>query len=156
MTKTEFHNLLVDSSKSAFDFAKNYVSDNLPNDFKYTVRLNSSNDDPNLKQFDIYPSDNDKTIEFITVTEVVELLYRKNKVPVWIDISVESTTKNNTIFQLLCAGRYSDDNNEYYYQKRGTGLFGIKSPVFPPRYNDDGTKFSLKKKKSFWGWLTKT
>lgn len=156
MTKTEFHKLFTDSSKLAFDFAKIYVLDNLPNDFKYNVRLNFSHDDPNLKQFDIYPNDNDKTVELVTATEVVDLLCRKNKVPVWIDISVESIKKDHTVFQLLCSGRYSDDVNEFYYQKGGTGPFGIKSPVFPSGYKDDGTKFSLKKKKSFFGWLTKT
>ncbi|MDH4472869.1 MAG: hypothetical protein QE487_09690 [Fluviicola sp.] len=156
MTKTEFHSLLTDSSKLSFEFAKNYVHDNLPNDFKYTVKLNVSHDDPNLKQFDIYPSDNDKTVELITATEVVDLLCRKNKVPVWLDISVESFNKNHTVFQLLCAGRYSDDANEFYYQKSGTGPFGIKSPVLPASYKDEQTKFSLKKKKSFFAWLTKT
>lgn len=65
MTKTEFHKLFTDSSKLAFDFAKIYVLDNLPNDFKYNVRLNFSHDDPNLKQFDIYPNDNDKTVELL-------------------------------------------------------------------------------------------
>jgi len=154
MTKTEFHNLLTKSSRLSFDFAKNFVLDSLPNNFKYTVKLNFSNDDPTLKQFDIYPSDNDKIVEYITATEVEDLLCRKNKVPVWIDISVESIHKNHTVFQLLCAGRYSDDINEFYYEKGGTGPFGIKSPVFPPGYKNDGTKFRLKKKRSFFNWLT--
>lgn len=145
MTKTAFYKLLTDCSKLAFDFAKNYVLDDLPNDFKYTVRLNFSQDDPNLKQFDIYPNDKDKTVELITATEVVDLLCRKNKVPVWIDISVEAVNKNHTVFQVLCAGRYSDNLNEFYYQKGGTGPFGIKSPAFPLGYKNDGIKFSLKK-----------
>ena len=154
MTKTEFHTLLLDCSRHSFDFAKKYVLDNLPNDFKYTVKLNASNDDPALKQFDIYPNDNDKIVKLISATAVVDLLYRKDKVPVWINISVESIQKNSTVFELLCAGRYSADSNEFYYFKHGTGPFGIKSPTFPPGYKDDGSKFHLKKKKSVFGWLT--
>ena len=53
-------------------------------------------------------------------------------------------------------GKKTDRITEFYYQKGGTGPFGIKSPVFPSGYKDDGTKFSLRKKKSFFGWLTKT
>ena len=154
MTKTEFHTLLVDSTRHSFDFAKKYVLDNLPNDFKYTVKLNASLDDPNLKQFDIYPNDNDKVVKLISATEVVDLLCRKDKVPVWINVSVDSIYKNSTVFELLCAGRYSSDTNEFYYSKQGTGPFGIKSPIFPIGFKDDGTKFHLKKKKSFFSWLT--
>ena len=107
MKKSEFQSLLTDSSKLAYDFAKNYVLDSLPNDFRYTVQLNVSQDDPNLKQFDIYPGDNEKVIELITAIEIVDLLCRNDKVPVWIDISVDSVYKNLTVFRLLCAGRYS-------------------------------------------------
>lgn len=154
MTKAEFHTLLVDCSGHAFDFAKNYVLDDLPNDFKYTVILNASNDDPSLKQFDLYPNDNDKVVKLISATEVVDLLCRKDKVPVWINVSVNSVYKNSTVIELLCSGRYSGDTNEFYYSKQGSGPFGIKSPVFPRGFKDDGTKFHLKKKKSFFGWLT--
>ena len=156
MTKIEFQALLAQCSQYSFRFAKEFVLDDLPTDFKYTVELNSSHDDPNLKQFDMYPGDNDKIVELITASEVVDLLCRNNKVPVWIDISVLSCSKKYTVFQLLSAGRYTDDANEFYYQKRGTGPFGIKSPAFPPGYKNDGTKFSLKKKKSFWNWLAKS
>lgn len=144
MTKLEFHNLLTHSTNSAFDFAKKYVTNDLPNNYKYIAHLNISNDNTNLKQFDIYPEDDHKITELISSADVVELLFRDNKVPVWIDISVEYLNKENTIFRLLCAGRYSSDSNEFYYSKQGTGPFGIKSPVFPPDYKNDGSKFSLK------------
>ena len=156
MTKSEFQTLLSHSSYVAIDFARTYVMDNLPNDFRYSVRLNASTDDINLKQFDIYPSDNDKTIDFITADKVINLLNRNGKVPVWIDISVEYVHKKFTVFQLLCAGRYSADENEFYYLKAGTGPFGIKSPTLPIGYVE-GDKFNLKSKpkKNFFQWLTK-
>ncbi len=145
MTKSEFQILLSHSSDIALDFARTYVTDNMPNDFRYSVRLNVSTDDINLKQFDIYPSDNDKIIHFITVDKVISLLNRNGKVPVWIDISVECIHKNFTVLQLLCAGRYSADENEFYYLKDGTGPFGIKSPTLPINYVE-GIKFNLKSK----------
>jgi len=154
MTKTEFHTLLLESTRRSFDFAKRYVLDNLPDDFIYTVKLNASNDDLALTQFDIYPNDNNKVVKLISATEVVDLLCRKDKVPVWIDVSVESVYKNKTVFELICAGRYSADTNEYYYNKSESGPFGIKSPTFPIGYKNDDTKFYLRKKKSFFSWLT--
>lgn len=143
MTKDEFLKLLRKSSKSSYDFAKIYVRNKLPTDFKYSAVLNSSFDDPTLTEFDIYPEDNGKMINLIDENEVVELLCRKGKVPVWIDISVESVYKNKTIFRLYCAGRYSDDEEEFYYNKQGTGSFGIKSPILPIGYVE-GQKFKLK------------
>jgi len=108
MTKDDFLKLLRHSSAIASGFAKNYVLDELPKDFTYSVTLNASSDDPSLTQFDIYPNDNGKIVELVEEKEVIELLCRKDKVPVWIDISVESVYKAKTIFRLLCAGRYSD------------------------------------------------
>ncbi len=155
MTNSEFQTLLTHSSNFALDFAKNYVTNNLPNDFKYSVHLNFSTDDISLKQFDIYPSDNNKIVDFITADKVISLLNRKGKVPVWVDISVAYVHKNFTVFQLLCAGRYSSDENEFYYLKGGTGPFGIKSPTFPIDYIE-GVKFNLKSKpkRKFFQWLT--
>ncbi len=156
MTKSEFQTLLSYSSNITLDFARTHVTDNLPNDFRYSVRLNASVDDINLKQFDIYPSDNGKIIDFITAERVINLLNRNGKVPVWIDISIEYVHKNFTVFQLLCAGRYSADENEFYYLKGGTGPFGIKRPTLPIDYVE-GVKFDLKSKpkKNFFQWLTK-
>ena len=157
MTSSEFQTLLTNATNIAFDFAKNYVVDDLPNDFKYTVQLNVSRDDINLNQFDIYPNDNDKVVDFIAADKVVNVLNRKGKVPVWIDISVEFVHKNCTVFRLLCAGRYSDNENEFYYLKNATGPFGVKSPAFPIDYVE-GKKFKLKSKhkNSFIQWLTKS
>lgn len=156
MTKSEFQNLLSHSSNVALDFARTFVTNNLPNDFRYSVRLNTSTDDINLKQFDIYPADNGKIVDFISADKVINLLNRNGKVPVWIDISVEHVYKKYTVFQLLCAGRYSADENEFYYLKGGTGPFGIKSPTFPIEYIE-GIKFNLKSKpkKHFFQWLMK-
>lgn len=159
MTRDYFLQLLRDSSQYSYDFAKRYVTNKLPNDFKYSVNLNSSFDDPTLTQFDMHPEDNGKRIELIDEKEVVDLLCRKHKVPVWIDISVECVHKNKTIFSLDCAGRYSDDEHEFYYNKRGTGPFGIKSPLLPSLdFNDEKFKLKNKYKKSLFNifkkWVT--
>ena len=146
--------MLAHASNLSLDLAKRYVADNLPGNFKYSVRLNVSEDDISLKQFDIYPADNDKTVDLITADKVISLLCRNGKVPVWIDISVKHTYEDLTVFELMCAGRYAADEKEFYYLKAGTGPFGIKSPALPIDYME-GVKFNLKARprKRFFHWL---
>ncbi|MFN8354035.1 MAG: hypothetical protein U0Y10_06315 [Spirosomataceae bacterium] len=143
MTSNEFLRLLQCASIIAHDFAKNYVLDELPTDYLYTVTLNATSGNPNVKRFDSYSNDNGKKIEYITAKQVIELLYRKHKIPIWIDIAVESVYEYKTIFRLLCAGYYSDNETDYYYTSNGTGPFGIKSPILPPDFIE-GEKFKLK------------
>jgi len=142
MTKEEFLFHLQGASIIALKFAERYVKDKLETDFKYNVILSVSTDDPSLTQFDLYPEDQGTIKLDLTDTEVVDLLYRKNKVPVWIDISVLKSSKKSTTFNLLCAGRYTDNKDEYYYNRNGSGPFGIKGPNFPLDYVE-GEKFRL-------------
>ncbi|WP_405368950.1 hypothetical protein [Nonlabens sp. Asnod2-A12] len=143
MKKPEFLYLLLGASFVSYRFAKSFVKDKLKSDFRYDIILNYSNDDTAMEQFDFYPEDNDKRFFNLNENEVVDILCRKNKVPVWIDISVCKVDRKFTTFNLLCAGRYSDNPDEYYYKKNGSGPFGIKSPNFPPGHNKD-KKFKLK------------
>ncbi|WP_272151348.1 hypothetical protein [Tenacibaculum aiptasiae] len=144
MTKEEFSTLINGASFISFKFAQEFLKNKLIPEFRYDVYLNMSNDNPALTQFDIYPEDNERVETGLTYKEVVDLLYRKGKVPVWIDIAVHKSGRKITTFKLLCAGRFSNDKGEYYYQSRGTGPFGIKSPNLPIGYKE-GKKFRLKK-----------
>lgn len=145
MTKSEFKILLNGASFISFKFAKQYLKNRLVPEFRYDVYLNISNDSPTLTQFDLYPED-DGNVEYgLTDVEVSELLYRKGKIPVWVNISVCKSDKKVTTFELLCSGRYSDNKEEYYYNSGGTGPFGIKSPILPINYKE-GQKFRLKTK----------
>ncbi len=142
MTKSDFQKYLVKSSMYAFEFAKKYVNDELFNNFKYDLILNASMDENCDAKFDLYPEDNGVVKLNLTENEVVDFLCRKEKVPVWIDINVLKSEENTTIFSLLCSGRYTDIDEELYYYKRGTGPFGIKSPILPNKYIE-GQKFYL-------------
>ncbi len=142
MKKNDFFFLLLGVSFSAFKYAEQLVLDDLKPEFRFNVYLNMSNDDENDTRFNIYREDNDKIFIELTTDEVVDLLCRNEKIPVWIDISVCSTKANITILQLVCAGRYSGDSNEFYYQDKGSSVFGIKSPRLPSDYTS-GVKFRL-------------
>ncbi|KUJ62900.1 hypothetical protein AR687_05760 [Flavobacteriaceae bacterium CRH] len=140
MTKQEFLFHLKGASYVALKFAENYVKDKLTTDFKYNVIFTPANKSDNVDQFDIYPEDDGIIKLNLSDNEVVDLLYRKNKIPIWIDISVLKVIGKITIFNLACAGLYSENKEEYYYI--GSAPFGIKGPTFPIGYKE-GKKFRL-------------
>lgn len=145
MTKEEFLFHLQGASFIALKFAENYVKDKLTTNFKYNLLFTEANRSGDIDQFDIYPEDDNILKLNLTDNEVVDLLYRKNKIPIWIDISVLESNRKNTILHLASAGRYSDNKEEYYYKHNGSAPFGIKSPTLPIDYKE-GKKFRLKKR----------
>lgn len=145
MTKQEFLSRLQGATLVSLKFAERYVKDKLTSDFKYNVIFTPLNIYGNADQFDFYPEDEGIIKLNLTDNDVVDLLYRKNKIPVWIDISVLKSSRKSTIFNLLCAGRYSENKEEYYYLDDVFPPFGIKGPTFPIGYKE-GEKFWLKKK----------
>lgn len=142
MTKQEFLSRLQGASLIALKFAERYVTDKLTDDFKYNVIFTPANHNDDLTKLDVYPEDEGSIKLTLTEIEVIDLLCRKNKIPVWIDISVLKLSKKSTTFNLLCAGRYSDNEEEFYYNDNQLGPFGIKGPTLPIGYKE-GEKFSL-------------
>lgn len=142
MTKPEFNILLLGVSYVSFKFAQEFLLNDLKPTFRYDLELNASNDTPEETQFETYPEDNGKKHYNLTDKEVVNVLYRNDKIPVWIDIAVYKSNEETTTFKLNSAGRYSDDKNEFYYAQRGSGPFGIKSPNLPFNYKK-GSKFRI-------------
>lgn len=51
---------------ASFRFAKESVKNDLKPEFKYDLELNISQDNPELKQFDIYFEDNEKKYFYLT------------------------------------------------------------------------------------------
>jgi len=129
MTKQEFSTLLTKATNTAIEVAKEYIINELPPSIQYHVYLNQSYDlHSNGESFDSCPLDEDKAQYYLSTVEVIALLYRKGKLPVWIDICVSKTIEHKTIIKLLCAGRFTNQENQYYYHNRDMGPFGIKSP----------------------------
>lgn len=143
MTKYDFETYLIAASYYAVNIAeKFFVKEKLKYDFVYSLDLNQSGDDCSDPDFDYYPEDDGKKYENQTIKEVVELLCRDNKVPVWIDVHAKKLLKNATEITLFVAGRYTDKKEKMYYNKRGLGPFGVKSPVLPIGWVE-GKRFHL-------------
>ena len=67
----------------------------------------------------------------------------EDAVPEWVDIPVIHATDRNTILSLVCCGRFTKDESLLYYREGGVSPFGIKSPPFPPRWDENSGKYDL-------------
>ncbi|RFS17936.1 hypothetical protein [Emticicia sp. C21] len=124
MEKEEFLFLLLGASYAGYRAKIEQKKKNLVPNFRYNVLLNSSVN--NGTDLTVYPEDNNVVHNGLTDIEVMNLLCRNNKIPVWIDIYVIASDRQFTTFELICAERYSDKKTDYYYYQRGSGPFGIK------------------------------
>lgn len=147
MNRGKFELLLLGSSYLSFKFAEKYLKDKLVPEFRYDIHLNYNEELKQIEGFDVYPEDKGKVMTDVDSRTVSDILFRKGKVPVWIDISVQYSNRKTTTFLLLCSGRYTNNEEDIYYTKAGTGPFGIKSPYLPPNYKE-GKRFRLKKRKA--------
>jgi len=143
ITIHHFRQLLTEATAAALDCARQFVENELPDVVIYHVFLNQSHDADAEASFRVYPEDDGKQCCDLNDHELVTLLFRDGRCPVWIDIAAEAVGTGFTRMELLCAGRYSEHLERMYYTKNGTGPFGIKGPYFPAGYVE-GAKFLLK------------
>jgi len=142
MDKATFLSRLEEVTGINRDFATRFVSNHLPVSNRYLVRLNQSCDE-NLRPAEhVFPCDTDPVVP-LTAAETVDLLCRENRVPEWIDISVDRADSEHTYLLLLCCGRFTDDETLLYYRDTGLSPFGCKSPSFPPRWSEEQGRFDL-------------
>lgn len=143
MKKEDFCNQLTSASSAALRFGQQYVSNCLSQNVIYVVALNQSHDGNRKEDEIIYPEDDGKIYSGLSQIEVVELLYREERCPEWINIRVAGADRDVTLVSLECCGRYHCDESKLYYTWNGTQPFGIKSPILPHDWKE-GEKFELR------------
>jgi hypothetical protein len=123
------------------------VTNTLPPSNRYYVRLNCSFDGNPLHQKEkVFPDHNvpqtDQTIAY-SESEIVERLWRDGFVPVWINIKPYAVDKSHTYFELICAGRFTnEDSDVLYHRKEGYPPFHA-GVVVPPNWTPKSPKFDL-------------
>jgi hypothetical protein len=152
MRAQDFSTRLDAASFYATRFAATMFKDKLPYKFRYCVLLNYSYDAHHKEDEIVYPEDEGIIHRDLEAKEVVDLLCRENRVPQWIDISVEFKGSDHTNLTLLCCGRYHSDDDRLFYYEQGTQPFGIKSPNLPIRLKE-GSRFRLPKEKDYFAKL---
>jgi hypothetical protein len=139
MNREIFQENLLRAADSAVSFARKYALNELPDQVVFLVHPNQSCDEnPRRGDEETYPEDtqkDDQPLTFTTTEAVVGYLWRNEKAPEWIDISVEREDGEHTYLQLLCCGRFSSMEELMYHRKGGIPPFSIKSPNLPPCYD---------------------
>ena len=157
MKKSDFTSLFRKASKRAYEVAPEFVTDSLPERWLFYLNVNEPYED--LKPTEkTYPNLGMQSFEFtapLSESEVIDTLRINGGIPVWIDINVYRTDADFTYFDILACNRFSANNSDYYYEDRGMGPFGIKSPVFPPRWDEGNGKFSLQTRVDLFDHLRK-
>lgn len=146
MDKPSFSALLDEVTLIDRDFALRFVSNPLPESFRYFVRLNQSLDHHLVAGELVFPEDDalyDKLLGPMNAAAAVDLLWREGLIPEWIDISVVQVDLDHTYMELRCCGRYTADESLLYYARRNTGPFGIKSPILPGNWSKGDAPFAL-------------
>jgi hypothetical protein len=143
MRPNDFRTLLIAASFEATRFAQRFVFDVLPFTFRYVAYLNESCDSSAGPEFVLYAQDDGKVVTLDSEVAVIDLLLRDGRCPQWIDVAVIAVAPHFTLLRLRCCGRFTDDRSKLYYDERGFGPFGIKSPDFPPNWKE-GSRFKLK------------
>ncbi len=141
MDRATFQRRLHRAALTDRAFATRFLEEPLPESFAFRVQLNASYDANASPDFELYPRDRSPTLE-LDEHAVGELLYRAGRVPQWIDIQVVAETGEETVFELLCCGRFTDDDARLYYATTDHAPFGIKGPTLPIQYAQ-GQRFSI-------------
>jgi len=145
MTRNEFSTLLEKVTKLDYEFGSKFVVNHLPERYRYLINITAIYDEL-VGDEETFPNEAMSEYDYtspLTHEEVVSRLWKNNKIPVWIDISIFKADKEFTYFTLLCCNRFSADEKNYYYTRNKTGPFGIKSPVHPPGWKESDGKFDL-------------
>jgi len=129
----------------ARDYASGMVLEVLPEAMRFRVLLNQSNDDivPLRPGEVVFPQDSGRirALHACDARTVVDELWRDGRVPEWVDLSVVDVRRKSTAVEMLCCGRFTDDESLLYHHAEGRPPFHVTSPSLPPDY--DGRRFSL-------------
>jgi len=141
MERTIFTQHLSRAVDEAVSFARKLVANELPAKQVFRVYPSGSYDgNPLVGDEEVFPDDSrpDGTpLRFECQEAVAAFLWRDEKMPEWVDVSVEAEDGRRTFVALLCCGRFTATEEHLYHVQGGTPPFSVKSPILPPGYRSD-------------------
>jgi len=134
ISRAGFASNLLSAAQHALEFARTLVFNELPDEIHYFVYLGASYDGHALTEGEeTFPEDySERTREYNSSSDVVDLLWRDGKVPEWIDVKVVSEGGKYTNIKLDCCGRYSSDERDIYHAHERHAPFHVVGPPIPP------------------------
>lgn len=153
MNREVFAARFTASARAAQEFAQALVSEELPESLVFRVRLNQSYDGhaPILGELR-FPEDGTHRRAAILgrcdAETVVAELWRDHHIPEWVNVAAVSETGAATIIEVVCCGRFTNDDSRLYHSEEGAPPFHVLGPALPPRH--DGTPFSIHTRTECW------
>ena len=97
---------------------------------------------------ELFPDDSVPFPNFIgplSFEEAFQFLWRNEKVPEWVDVSVQASDANLSYIQLRCCGRFTALEELLYHKSEGYQPFHVHSPPLPPNWKsvEESGKFDL-------------
>ena len=117
MDRIYFKDLLLKATGEAVSFARKLLFNRVFDDVNYIVAFN-----------DVHSV----AVNCPNAESVVNLLWHDGHVPIWIDIYVYEVKHHVTTVGLHVSEHHVTEYADTYYADRGSGPFGVKSPVIPP------------------------
>lgn len=111
MNKVKFRHHLNEATKLLFELTKTLCYNNLKDDCRYIITPNSRTVDEHLneKEIVILKTWNQYEGKLLTAEQMIDLLYHDNKVPVWINMTIDEARPDITVIDLLCSRRLRDE-----------------------------------------------
>lgn len=146
MNREVFAARFAASTQAAWQFAQSLVSEELPEPLIFQVRLNQSYDGHAPQPGELrFPEDSTHhravALNRCDAETVVAELWRDGQVPEWVNVAVVSETGTATVIEVVCCGRFTNDDSRLYHSQEGAPPFHVLGPALPPRH--DGTPFSI-------------
>jgi len=146
MERSLFAQRLDEAAARARDFARNYIIEELPDELRFRVRLNSSCDAHLRGDERVFPGDSAPEVAArlvqVTAAQLVETLWRDGCSPEWVDLSVIGKVEGATLIEVTSCGRFVADDGFLYHQQEGYPPFHVVGPTLPVGW-EEGQKFSL-------------
>ncbi len=134
MEKETFREHLVDATIEAHQFASEFIEEYLPTSFCYRIRSSRTiagtpSLSGELASRDDSARERAKSPQNLHLDDVVGILWRNGKVPIWINIAAFDETGSETLIELTCSGDFTSDDARLYHTQFPP--FEIHSPTYP-------------------------
>ena len=149
MERALLQDRLTEASEKALSWARRHVVNCLPSSCLYLIYPNQSYDGNPLKDDEeLFPKDSLPFPQFLgplSFDEAVQFLWRDEKIPEWVDVSVQAHDAEYSYIQLRCCGRFTTIEELLYHRAEGCQPFHVLSPHLPPHWRslEENGKFDL-------------
>lgn len=148
MEKSQFEENLNKATEFVLKFSQEFLIGKLPLSYTYLIFPNQSYDgNPLVGDEELFPKDSllkNNPVGYLK-DEVINFLWRKGKVPEWVNVMIHSYDEERTYVSLICCGRFTADDRLLYHEREGYQPFHVLGPNLPPNFEniEKSGKFNL-------------